>query len=139
MEKAVDSHQVFGAVLTDLSKAFDCISHDLLFAKLDAYRLSLPALKLIADCLQNRKQKTKIGSIHNGWEDILSGVPQGSILGPLLFNIFLCDLFLEDENNYFANYVDDTTPYSVGRLQRKYLKIYLVLLKYCLHGLLTIK
>ena len=62
MEKAVDSHQVFGTVLTDLSKAFDCICHDLLFAKLNAYRLSLPALKLIADCLQNRKQKTKIRS-----------------------------------------------------------------------------
>ena len=92
-KKAVDNHKVFGAVLTDLSKAFDCICHDLLIAKLNAYGLSLPALKLITDYLQNRKQRTKIGSICSDWEDIISGVPQGSILGSLLFNIFLCDLF----------------------------------------------
>ena len=113
-KKAVDNHKVFGAILTDLSKPFDCICHDLLIAKLNAYGLSLPALKLITDYLQNRKQRTKIGSTYSDWENITSGVPQGSILGPLLFNIFLCDLFLEDENNYFANYADDTTPYSVA-------------------------
>ena len=113
-KKAVDNHTVFGAVLINLSKAFHCISHDLLIAKLNAYGLYLPALKLITDYLQNRKQRTKIGSIYSDWEDIISGVPPGSILGPVLFNIFLCDLFLEDENNYFANYADDTTPYSVG-------------------------
>ena len=113
-KKAVDNNKIFGAVLTDLSKAFDCICHDLLIAKLNAYGLSLPALKLIKDYLQNRKQRTKIGSSYSDWEDITSGVPQGSILGPLLFNIFLCDLFLEDENNYFANYAGDTTPYYFG-------------------------
>ena len=48
------------------------------------------------------------------WEDITSGVLQASILGPLLFNIFLCDIFFEDESSYFANYADDTTPYTVG-------------------------
>ena len=121
-KKAVDNHKVFGAVLIDLSKAFDCICHDLLIAKLNAYGLSLPALKLITDYLQNRKQKTKIGSIYSDWEDIISGVPQSSILGPLLFNIFLCDLFLEDENNYFANYADDTTPYSVGSTKTEVLE-----------------
>ena len=113
-KKAVDNNKIFGAVLTDLSKAFNCICHDLLIAKLNAYGLALPALKLIKDYLQNRKQRTKIGSSYSDWEDITSGVPQGSILEPLLFNIFLCDLFLEDENNYFANYADDTTPYYFG-------------------------
>ena len=113
-KKAVDNNKIFGAVLTDLSKAFDCFCHDLLIAKLNAYGLSLPALKLIKDYLQNRKQRTKIGSSYSDWEDITSGVPQGSILGPLLFNMFLCDLFLEDENNYFANYADDTSPYYFG-------------------------
>ena len=86
----------------------------MLIAELNAYRLSLPALKLITDYFQNRKQRTKIGSIYSDWEDIISGVPQGSILGPLLFNIFLCDLLLEDKNNCFSNFADDTTPYSVG-------------------------
>ena len=105
---------MFGAVVTNLSKAFDCICHDLLIGKLNAYGLSLPALKLITDYLRNRKQRTKIGLIYCDWEDIISGVPQGSKLGPLSFNISLCDLFLEDEINYFANYADDTTSYSVG-------------------------
>ena len=114
-KKAVDNNKVFGAILTDLSKAFDCICHDLLIAKLHAYGLSLPALKMIQDYLMNRKQRTKIGSSYSTWEEIISGVPQGSILGPLLFNIFLCDLFLEHEGYFFSNYADDTTPYVVGK------------------------
>ena len=120
-KKTVDNHKAFGAVLTNLSKAYDCICHDFLIAKLNAHELSLPALKLITNYLQNRSQKTKMGSIYSEWEDIISGVPQGSILGPLLFNIFLCDLFLEYENN-FANYADDTTPYSVGSKTTKVLE-----------------
>ena len=48
------------------------------------------------------------------WEEIVSGVPQGSILGPLLYNIFLCDLFFSTESNCFTNYADDTTPYVIG-------------------------
>ena len=62
----------------------------------------------------NCKQRTKIGSSYSLWEEIVSGVPQGSILGSLLFNIFLCDLFLSIENNHFTNYADDTTPCVIG-------------------------
>ena len=110
----VDNKKAFGALLTDLSKAFDCICHDMLIAKLNAYGLSLPALKLVHNYLQNRKQRTKNGSVYSLWEEIFSGVPQGSILGPLLFNTFLCDLFLTIKGNYFTNYADDTTPYVIG-------------------------
>ena len=94
-KKAVDNHKVFGAVLTDLSKEFECICHDLLLAKLNVNGLSLPALKLITDYLQNGKQRTKIGSVYSYLKYIISGVPQASILGPLLFNIFYVTFFLK--------------------------------------------
>ena len=113
-KQAVDNNKVFGALLINLSKAFDCISQDLLIAKLNAYGFSLSALKLVHNYLQNRKQKTKIRSSYSIWEEIVSGVSQGSILGPLLFNIFLCGLLLSIEKNYFTNYADDTTPYLIG-------------------------
>ena len=86
----------------------------MLIAKLNAYGLSLPALTLVHNYLESRKQRTKNGTAHSLWEEIFSGVPQGSILDPLLFNIFLCDLFLTIEGNYFTNYADDTTPYVIG-------------------------
>ena len=121
-KNTVDNDKIFGAVLTDLSKTFDCIFHDLLIAKLNAYGLPLPALKVVTDYLQNRKQRTKIGSIYSDWEGIFPGVPEGCILGPLLFNISLCDLFLEDGKNYFANCADDTTPYSVDSTKTEVLE-----------------
>ena len=71
-------------------------------------------MKLVHNYLQNHKQRTKNGTVYSLWEEIFLGVPQGSILGPLLFNIFLCNLFLTIEGNYFANYADDTTPYVIG-------------------------
>ena len=93
----VDKGKSFGVLLTDLSKAFDCLLHDHLLAKLHCYRFSLPALKLIHSYLQNRKQRTKINSTYRSWEEILFRIPQGSILGTLLFNIFYVwpDLFNE--------------------------------------------
>ena len=92
-KRSVDKGKVFGALLRDLSKAFDCLDHELLTAKLNAYGFSLPALRLINDYLSNRKQRTKIENTYSAWLDIMFMVPQGSILGPLLFNVFLADLF----------------------------------------------
>ena len=86
---AVDDKKVFGELLTDLSKAFDCLSYELILAKLNAWGFSLPALKLIHDYLSNRQQRTKINHDFSSWEEVLFGVPQGSVLGLILFHIFL--------------------------------------------------
>ena len=92
-KKFVDKGRTFGASLTDLSKTFDCLDHESLTAKLNAHGFTLPALKLIQNYQSNRKQRTKINSSYSERLEIISGVPQGSILGPLIFNIFLVDLF----------------------------------------------
>ena len=114
MESAVDHKKVFGALLMDLSNAFDCLSHDLLIVKLNGYGFSMTALRLIQNYLSNRKQRTKINTEYSSWEEILFGVPKGSILGPLLFNIFLGDLSLIMNNFDIASYADHNTPYAVG-------------------------
>ena len=112
-KKIVDHGGVFGALLTDLSKAFDCIPHDLFIAKLEAYGFQTDALNLVYDYLSNRKQRVKTNETFSCWKDAEYGVPQGSILGPLLFNIHLCDLFHFLEDIDFASYADDTTIYTV--------------------------
>ena len=97
-----------------LGKAFDCLPHELLIAKLHAYGFSLAALRLVHSYLSNRKQRTKINESYSSGEEILFEVPQGSILGPLLFNIFICDLFIMMDDINIANNADDNTPFVSG-------------------------
>ena len=78
-----------GMLLTDLSKAFDCIVHDLLIAKLRAYGFDFTALAFVISYLPGRKQRTKIGISFSNWADIILGVPQGSILGPVFLNLYI--------------------------------------------------
>ena len=89
---AVVKGKSFSALLTDLFQAFDCFPNKLLLAKLHAQEFSMAALRLIHSYFTNRNQRTKVNFLYSTCENILFGVPQESILGPLLFNIFLCDL-----------------------------------------------
>ena len=97
-----------GAVLMDLSKAFDTLNHELLIAKLSAYGFNNESLKLIRSYLTNRWQRTKINKSFSKWAELLQGVPQGSVLGRLLFNIYLSDLFFLVYYTEVCN-ADDTT------------------------------
>ena len=72
-------------------------------------------MRFVYDYLTSRKQRTKISDTYSSWQEILSGVPQGSILGPLLFNIDICNLFFIKEDCDIANYADDNTPYLSGK------------------------
>ena len=103
----MDKGKTFGILPTDLSKAFDCLSHELIIAKLNAYGFSLSVLELMQSYLSEKKQKTKINQAYSSWEEILFGVPQGFILGPILFNIFLVV-----QNVDFAGYADSNTIYD---------------------------
>ena len=101
-----------GALLTDLSKAFDCIDYELLIAKLYAYGFDKSYLYFINSYLKGRKRRTKINSSYNAFAEIHLGIPQGSILGPLHFYIYICDLFFENSDIDIANYTDDNALYA---------------------------
>ena len=103
-----------GGVFMDLSKAFDKINHDLLIAKLRAYGFSNNALLFMFSYLKNRSQRVSINSSFSIWEEITAGVAQGSLLGPLLSNIFLNDIFYLKNRSSLSQYADDNVLYAFG-------------------------
>ena len=103
------------ALLTDLFKTFYSLPHDLIIAKLHGYGSGKASLWLMHSYLTGRYQRVKINNSYSLRSLVKHGVPQDSILGPILFHIFLCDIFFMIDNIDIASYADDNTPYSVGK------------------------
>ncbi len=113
-KSVLDKKGFAGAILMDLSKAFDCINHELLIAKLSAYGFSRSALKLIHSYLNERQQRVKVNGSFSTSKQTFLGVPQGSVLGPLLFNLYINDFFYLVKDTEICNYADDTTIFACG-------------------------
>ena len=111
----LDKKGCVGMLLMDLSKAYDCLSHDLLIAKLAAYGFGLESLSVFSSYLPNRKLRAKYGNSFSEWQNIESGVPQGSVLGPFLFNFFMNDFTYASTKSEFCNFADDNTIYACSQ------------------------
>ncbi len=107
---SLDKNYIYGALLTDLSKAFDCLPHKLLIAKMKAYGFDTQSCLLVASYFNERKQRVKVSGMKSEWLNILKGAPQGSLFGPFAYNVHSNDLlYLINESCDVYNYADDNT------------------------------
>ena len=114
-KRGSDNGSYVSALFMDLSKVFDIINHDLMLAKLKAYGFSTNALNLMHSYLKNRKQKVQTNNKFSLERNIIAGVPQGSIDGPLLFNLFINDLVFFIQYSVLSNYADDNNLFVTGK------------------------
>ena len=110
---ALDKGKRVGTIFMDLFQAFDKLNHNLLLAKLDLYSFSFNAIKFVQSYLSEQFQRVNINNNFSEWCKILLSVPQGSILGPLLFIIFINDIFYLIQDAYICNFADDKSLYSI--------------------------
>ena len=108
----LDNGYNIGVLFMDQSKAFDVLNHSFLLAKLDAYGFSLKSTNFIQSYLNKRMQKVNVNNKFSAWEDIYSGVPQGYILGQLLFRIFINYIFSFLTTCEMCKYAEDNTLYT---------------------------
>ena len=116
-KKWLDQRGEYAALLTDLPKVFDCLPHNLIIAKSDAYGFDKASLRLVHSDLTGRYQRVKINNSYSLWSLIKHGVPESSILGHILFNIFVYGMFFMIDNIDIASYADDSTLYSLEKSQ----------------------
>ena len=115
-KQALDNDEICGSILTDLSKAFDCLPHRLLIAKLSAYGVCNKSCMLMANYFQGRSQCVKLGNNKSEQLQLDKGAPQGSYMGPFVYNLFSNDLLLLVQSlcNIY-NYADDNTVSCTGK------------------------
>ncbi len=111
---ALDNQNIVGTILMDLSKVFDCIPHGLLDAKMNAYGLSGDACEFMSSYLTGPFQRVNISDERSSWLPLLKGIPQGSSLGPFIFNVFMNDIFHFIETCDLTNYADDNTLHNIA-------------------------
>lgn len=115
VKSSTDDKNVTCTVLTDLSRAFDCLPHRLLIAKLYFYGVSKSACMLVMNYFTNRQQRVKLNREKSDWLNIFKGTPQGSVFGPFAYNVFTNDLLLRmSEFCHIYNYADDNTISCTG-------------------------